>query len=82
MESKDSYQSVFSNWDRVKHGVSLASVLGPLLFLFYINDIPKIVKINSKPVLWAEDTSFIIANPIPVNFKKDHHCICSVQQMV
>jgi len=27
---------------------------------FYINEIPKIIKINSKPVLFEDDTSLII----------------------
>jgi hypothetical protein len=70
MESKDSCQSIFSNWDRVKHGV-LGSMLGPLLFPFYINDVPKIIKINSKPLLFADDTSLIIINLIPINFRVD-----------
>jgi hypothetical protein len=69
MESKDSYKSIFSNSDRVQHGVPLESILGPLLFLFYINDIPKIIQINSEPVLFADYTSFIITNLIPKNFK-------------
>jgi hypothetical protein len=33
-----------------------------LLFLYYIND--------SKPVLFADDTSLIITNPSPIDFKK------------
>ena len=37
------------------------SILGPLIFILYINDPPYMVK-NVLPV-FADDTSFIISNP-------------------
>jgi len=43
--------------------------LGPLLFLFYINDLPKIVQHNSKPRFFADDTSLIFSNPNYLDFK-------------
>jgi hypothetical protein len=42
-----------------------------ILFLFYINDLLKAVNNNSKPVLFANDTSIIVSNPNLVNFKND-----------
>jgi hypothetical protein len=69
-----------ANWDKVKHGVPPGSMCGPLLFLFYI-DLPEIIKINSKPVPFADDTSLIITNASPLDFKKRyHHCICSTEK--
>ena len=38
------------------------SVLGPLSFLIYINGLSKSVSDKSSPILFADDTSFIIAN--------------------
>jgi hypothetical protein len=38
-------------------------MLGPLLFLLYINDLPSFVKNQSKPIQFADDTS-----PNPTNF--------------
>jgi hypothetical protein len=42
-----------------------------VLFLFYINDLPEVVKNNSKPVLFADDTNVIDSNTDLVNFKND-----------
>jgi len=61
----DSYQSIFSKWDGVKHGIPLESILDHFLFLIYINDVAKIITFNSKPVIFADDTGLIIMNPIP-----------------
>jgi hypothetical protein len=60
-----------SEWGRIKHRAPQGSILGPILFLLYINDLPKIVNYNAKLVMFADDTSVIVSNPDLENFKND-----------
>ena len=56
-------QNYFSIWEEIKHGVPQGSILGPLLFLFYISDLPKAINDKSIPILFADDTSILITSP-------------------
>jgi hypothetical protein len=59
----------FSKWEKVQHRVPQGSVLGPLLFLIYVDDLSKSVSDKSSPMLFADDTSFIITNCDETEFK-------------
>jgi hypothetical protein len=62
---------IASKWDKIRHGIPQRSLLGPLLFLLYINDLPNVVKNKSKPILFADDTSIIATNCNPKDFIRD-----------
>jgi hypothetical protein len=54
-----------SDWQKVKQGVPQGSILGPLIFLIYINDLHYIINKTSKPILYADDTSILCVNSNP-----------------
>ena len=59
-----------SSFHSVKYGVAQGSVLGPILFLLYVNDLPNVSKFETT--LFADDT----------NLHMNHHNIQFLQQEV
>ena len=55
----------FSDWEKVKLGVPQGSILGPLLFLLYINDLPGAVNKLS------DDTNIIVTHPNFTKFEEE-----------
>ena len=58
----NAYDNVCSRWKKVTNGVLYGLILGPLLFLININDLPKITDNDAEVVLFADDTGIIVTN--------------------
>ena len=51
--------NIVSSYRNITYGVPQGSVLGPLLFLIYVNNLSNIIK-NSKISMYADDTVIYI----------------------
>ena len=47
------------------------SILGPLLFLLHINDLPNAIDLKAIPILFADETSILIKSPNNIQFQSD-----------
>jgi ribonuclease P/MRP protein subunit RPP40 len=54
-DNKVSVNGEYSKWTAVSSGIPQGSVLEPILFVIYINDLPDIV--NSEMYFFADDTN-------------------------
>ena len=54
-EQRVALNGVFSDWGKINSGIPQGSVLGPLLFIAYVNDLEE--RIKSEIIFFADDTS-------------------------
>jgi len=52
------FNNIKSTTQPISYGVPQGSILGPLLFLIYINDLPFLIK-SGSPILFADDSNII-----------------------
>jgi hypothetical protein len=69
LNKNNSLDSISSRWMEMKCGVPQGSILGPLFFLLYINDITEVSTDGTKIFLYADDSSIIVTNPDYNGFK-------------
>jgi hypothetical protein len=66
----NNYSLGTSEWQKVKQDVPQGSILGPLFFLIYINDLSYLINKVSKPILYADDTIILGSNSDSVEHVK------------
>lgn len=50
----------WANMGNIKIEIQQGSILGPLLFLIYINELPKLINSESNAILFADYTNILI----------------------
>ena len=69
ISDEGSNQTSFSAWEKIMDGVPQGSVLGPLLFLIHVNDLPKTINDKTVHIWFADDTSIIVKSSNSKDFQ-------------
>ena len=80
-KQKTKFENHVSTEEVVKSGVPQGSIIGPLLFLAFTNDLPKVFQDKCKIVSYADDTQLIVqADNHPMLIKKIEEIIDTAQK--
>jgi hypothetical protein len=69
VQISDEESNQFFCMGKITDSVPQGSVLGQLLFLIYVNDLPKTINDKTVPILFADDTSIIVKSLNPKVFQ-------------
>jgi hypothetical protein len=70
-----SNSDTLSYWTKITQGVPQGLILGPLLFLMYINDLPKVIEPTAIPIMFADGTSIFIKSPNNIQLQSDPNTV-------
>ena len=66
-----------SSINHMRYGVAQGSILGPLLFIIYINDLPNILN-RTKFILYADDANIIINGANIADIVQQLNALCNI----
>jgi hypothetical protein len=74
VEIHEANKTYKSKWQLSRFGVPQGSLLGPVLFLVYIDDLPKVLS-PGQTTLYADDATVLVSNN---NLKELENCCCTI----
>ena len=63
--------STLLDFKSINIGVPQGSIIGPLLFIIFVNSLPESVKTSCKCVMYADDTTLLLSSSDPNILQKD-----------